>query len=240
MSPRRFLIALFACGFGSLAAMQAQTAITSTSTRRSRSATSGRSATGSSRSPACPATRTSTTSAPRRAASSRRPTTAPIGTRSSTTSPCRRSDRSRSRRPIRTSSGPARARRSSAATSRSATASTGQPTPARRGRTWASIRPGRIGRRVIDPRESRHRVRVRARPRLRSAAGARRVPHRRRRQDLAADAVRRREHRLLRHRDGRAQPAHPLRRHVAARDPHLGPARAAAPAAASSSRSTAA
>ena len=52
-------------------------------------------------------------------------------------------------------------------------------------------------------------------PRLRAPAGARRVPHHRRRQDLGAGALRRREHRVLRHRHGPDQPANPLRRDVA-------------------------
>ena len=141
---------------------------------------------------------------------------------SSTSRSCSRSARSPSRRPIRTSSGPAPARRSSAATSRSATASTSRPTPARRGRGWASRRPAASAASSIDPQNPGHRARLRARPRLRPAAGARRLPHDRRRQDVDARAVRRREHRLLRHRDGSEQPAHPVRRHVAARDPHLG------------------
>ena len=70
--------------------------------------------------------------------------------------------------------------------------------------------------------ESRHRARLRARPRLRSAGGARRVPHDRRRRHLDEDALHRREQRLLGHRDGPDESAHPVRRHVDARDPHLG------------------
>ena len=82
-------------------------------------------------------------------------------------------------------------------------------------------RPHRHGRRASE--EPGRRAGLRAGPRLRAAAGARRVPHDGRRQDLGARAVRRREHRLLRPRDGSDEPAHALRRHVAARDPHLGP-----------------
>ena len=100
------------------------------------------SATASRRSPACPAIRRSTTPAPRRAASGRRPTAASAGRRCSTACRSPRSARSRSRRPTRTSSGPAPAKRGRSATATSsATASTSRPTPARRGRTWASTRP---------------------------------------------------------------------------------------------------
>ena len=143
---------------------------------RSSSATSVRSATASSRSPVCLATSTFTTPAPHRAASSRPPTAAPTGPRSSTTSRSRRSARWLSRHPTRTSCGPAPARRSSAATSRSATASIVRPTPAGPGRAWPR------GDRPHRPRRHRsagsgRRSRVRARTRLRAAAGAWRVPH---------------------------------------------------------------
>ena len=53
---------------------------------------------------------------------------------------------------------------------------------------------------------------------LRSTAGARRVPHARRRQDLGACALRRREHRRHRRRHRPGQPAQRLCRHVAAGD----------------------
>ena len=72
--------------------------------------TSDPTATASRRWSAFLATATSTTSAPRRAASSRRPTAACTGRRSSTTSRSPRSARSRSRRRIPTSCGPAPAR----------------------------------------------------------------------------------------------------------------------------------
>ena len=57
---------------------------------------------------------------------------------------------------------------------------------------------GRIGTHHRAPDEPRHRVRLRAGPRDRAAGGARRVSHDGRRHDLAARAVREREHRLLR------------------------------------------
>ncbi len=61
------------------------------------------------------------------------------------------------------------------------------------------------------------------RPCVRPAAGTRRVPYDRWRRDVDPRALRGREHRMLRSRDGRQQSACPLRRHVADRDPHLGP-----------------
>ena len=70
--------------------------------------------------------------------------------------------------------------------------------------------------------QRRRRRRVRAGARVWSAAGARRVPHERWRQNVDAHAVRRREHRVLGRRDGREQPAHSLCGHVAARNPYLG------------------
>ena len=69
------------------------------------------------------------------------------------------------------------------------------------GKTWTHIgsrrdRPHRPH--PHPPDESRHRLRLRDRPHHRAAAGARRLPHDRRRTALGARAVRRREHRLLR------------------------------------------
>ncbi len=127
--------------------------------------------------------------------------------------------------PTRTSSGPAPARRKirSAHLAR-ARASTSRTDA---GKTWTLMgleQTGRIAAPVIHPKRPERRARLRARPRLRAAAGARRVPHHRRRRrrgrstlfvdentgcsDLAMDP---------------SEPARPLRRHVAARDPHLGP-----------------
>ena len=65
------------------------------------------------------------------------------------------------------------------------------------------------------PDEPRHRLRRRARPRLRPQPGARRLPHHRRRQDLAAGARQGRRHRRQRRLLRPEQPAHPLRRPVA-------------------------
>jgi hypothetical protein len=70
--------------------------------------------------------------------------------------------------------------------------------------------------------EPRHRPGLRAGPRVRTAAGAWRLPHDRWRRHLDEGAVRRREHRLLGPRDGCRESARALRRHVADRDPHLG------------------
>ena len=74
------------------------------------------------------------------------------------------------------------------------------------------------------PDQPRHRVRLRDRTHHRAAAGARRVPDDRRRPALGSRAVRRREHRLLRPVDGREEPAHALRGHVAGRDAPVGDA----------------
>ena len=71
--------------------------------------------------------------------------------------------------------------------------------------------------------QSRHRLRLRAGAFVRSAAGARRLPHHGRRRELGAGALRGREHRVLGHRPRPGQPAQPVRRDVAARDPHLRP-----------------
>ena len=73
------------------------------------------------------------------------------------------------------------------------------------------------------PARSRRRAGLRAGHRLRTAAGPRRLPHERRRQDVGEDAVRGREDRLLRPGHGSQQSARPVRGDVAARDPHLGP-----------------
>ena len=112
------------------------------------------------------------------------------------------------------------------------------------GRTWTQMgleKTGRIARIVVDPANARHRRRVRARPRVRSAAGARASsapPTAARTWDRVA--LRRREHRLLGRRDGPEEPAGAVRRHVAARNPHRGDPTAAARAAACSYRATAA
>ena len=170
------------------------------------------------------AIRSSTTPARRRAASGRRPTAARTGRPIFDGQPVQSiGSLAVARRPTRTSSGRAPARRGSAATSRSAR---GMYKSTDAGKTWTQMgleKTGRIPRIVIDPEGSRHRARLRAGPRVRPAAGARRLPHDRRRQDLDEGALRGREHRLLRPRDGPVEPAHPLRRHVAARDPHVGP-----------------
>ena len=95
--------------------------------------------------PAFPVTSTPTTPAAQAAACGRASTAASTGDPCSTISRHSRSGRSPSRRAIPTSCGWGQVRRSSAATCRSATASTSRPTPARPGRTWASISPGASG-----------------------------------------------------------------------------------------------
>jgi hypothetical protein len=69
----------------------------------------------------------------------------------------------------------------------------------------------------------RHRLRGGHGPLLRPATRARRVPHARRRKDLGPRPLRRRAHRRYRHRRGTVQPANPLRLHLAAHYPALGP-----------------
>ncbi len=94
----------------------------------------------------------------------------------------------------------------------------------RRGRDLDTHRPREDGAHPAHRRASagsQHGARLRARPCLRPAAGARRVSHHRRRRHVDARAVRGREHGLLRHRDGSVQPARALRRHVAAGDSHV-------------------
>ena len=151
-------------------------------------------------------------------------------------------DRRHRRRAVRSQHrvGRHRRERASAATSRSAKGSSSPPMP---GRTWARMgleqdRPHRASDRASA--ESGRRARVRARPRLRAAARARRLPHDRRRQELGPRAVRRREHRLLGAGDGSAEPAQAVRRHVADRDQDVGPRERRARAAACSRRTTAA
>ena len=73
------------------------------------------------------------------------------------------------------------------------------------------------------PDQPGHRLRRGAGPPVRAAAGARHLPDHRRRQDLGARAVRERQHGRVRSGDGSEQSADPLRRHLADRDPHLGP-----------------
>jgi hypothetical protein len=94
------------------------------------------------------------------------------------------------------------------------------------GRTWTHSgldATGRIGRVVIHPNGPRHRLRGGHGPLLRPATRARRVPHTRRRKDLGPRPLRRRAHRRYRHRRGTVQPANPLRLHLAAHYPALGP-----------------
>ena len=93
---------------------------------------------------------------------------------------------------------------------------------ARHGRLMGLEQTGRIPASRHRPEEPGRRAGLRAWPRVRPAAGARGLPHGGWREDVDEDPLRRREHRLLRHRHGPQQPAHPLRGDVAARDSHLG------------------
>ena len=169
------------------------------------------------------ASRSSTTPARRRAASTRPPTAASRGIRSSTTNRCTRSATSRWRRRIRAPCGPGTGEaciRSHISVGEGIYKSTDAGTHVGAHGPRAD-RPHRQGHRASE--ESRRRARVRARSRLRAATGTRRLSHRRRRQELGARAVRRREHRLLRARHGSDQPAQAVRGHVAGRHQDLGP-----------------
>ena len=124
-----------------------------------------------------------------------------LGARCSTTRTSSRLARSPSRRQrSEHASGPAPAKRSSAATSRSATASTNRPTPGRPGRAWVSSEPAASRRVVVDPKN--------ADVVFACALGHAYGPQQDRGVYKTADggrtwtprAVRRREHRLLRHR----------------------------------------
>ncbi len=168
------------------------------------------------------ATRRPTSSAPLRAGSGRRRTPGSSWKPVFDKQPVMPSALSRSRPPIRRSSGPERARRSSARTSPSETASGSRPTAARRGSTWGS-RDGSHRPRDRPSRESRHRLRGGSRPRLRPAARARRLPHEGRRKDLGARPLRGREDRRLRSRHGSEESTHPLCGNVAARAQDLDP-----------------
>ena len=94
------------------------------------------------------------------------------------------------------------------------------------GKTWTLMgleQTGRIPRTRHPPDKSRHRARLRARSRLRAAAGARRLPHHRRRRDLdESRCSSTRTPAAPTSRWIRQEPAHAVRRHVAARDPHVG------------------
>ena len=212
------------------------------SRRACRSAFSGpSSATASRRSRACPAIRRSTTPARRRAASGRRPTAASAGCRcpiscrvaaigALAVAPSDPDGRlGRHRRGVGDSRQRRDRRRHLQVDGRR------QDLDAHGPRRDRPHRPH-----PRPPDESRHRVRLRNRTHHGAAAGARRLSHDRRRPALGARAVRRREHRLLRSVDGREEPAH-------ASWPARGRSRctrgrcsAAAPAAASTSRATAA
>ena len=191
--------------------------------------------------PPSPASPASTTPARRPAVSGSRPTAAPPGSRPSTARPRRRSARSPWRRPIPTSSGPAPARRWAVRDMDMMGDGIYKSTDA--GETWTNmglVETGRIGTIVIHPTNPDIVLVVRARSRDRSAEGARRLPHRERRQDLAAGAVRRREHRLLGAADVAAEPersSSPARGRSSCRPTCC---TAAAWAAASTSRTTAA
>ena len=111
------------------------------------------------------------------------------------------------------------------------------------GKTWTHMgldETGRIGRILVHPTNPDI-VFACAIGRITApAAGARRLPHDRRRPALGARAVRRREHRLLRAVDGREESAHAVRRHVAGRDAPVGDVERRRRAAASTCRATAA
>ncbi len=183
------------------------------------------SATASRRSRACPAIRRPTTPAPRRAACGRRPTAASAGHR------C----------PIGSAVAAIGALAVAPSDPTVVWAGTGEAWAIRdsdvigdgiyksmdAGKTWTHMgldETGRIGRILIHPTNPDIVFACAIGRITGAAAGARRLPHDRRRPALGARALRRREHRLLRPVDGREEPAHDLCRHVAGRDASLGDA----------------
>ena len=111
------------------------------------------------------------------------------------------------------------------------------------GKTWTHVglrETEQIGRVRVHPARSRPRLRRGARPHVRAQQGARRLPRRRTAGDLAARAVRRREHGRRRPRDGRDQPARAVRRVLAGPALAVGLRERRARAARSGSRPTAA
>ena len=152
----------------------------------------------------------------------------------------RRSATSPSRRRTPTSSTSAPASRTTARARRSAPASTSRPTPARR---CDVHRPeGDAEHRAHrGPSEgSEHRLRRGRRAPVRPEPGARPLQDDRRRQDLDEHQVHRQRHRLHRRRDGSVEPERALRGVVSAAARSRGASTAAARAAASGRRPTAA
>ena len=94
------------------------------------------------------------------------------------------------------------------------------------GKTWSHAgleNTGRIARIAIDPTNPDRRARRGAWARVRSAAGARHLPHDRRRQDVGASVLFVNDSTGARRRAARSdQSAHPVRGIVADRDPHVG------------------
>ena len=90
------------------------------------------------------------------------------------------------------------------------------------GKTWTNMglpASGRIGRIIVSSVESRHRIRLRAGARDRTATGARRLPHQRRRPALGSGVVRWSKMSAVRVLSLRpAQSAHPHSRYVAGGD----------------------
>ena len=92
------------------------------------------------------------------------------------------------------------------------------------GKTWKHVwkQDGQIGTMVVHPTNPDVAFAAVLGKRLRPEPRARRLPHARRRQDLAAGALQGRGHRRLRRRARPAQPAHRLRRALAGAAPAVG------------------
>ena len=88
------------------------------------------------------------------------------------------------------------------------------------GKTWTNMglrKPAASARVIVHPTNPEHRVRLRAGPRDRTAGGARRVQDDRRRHNVAARALRDREHGMFRPVDGRERSEHAAGGHLADR-----------------------
>ena len=197
---------------------------TAMSTAASTGGTSVRRATAPPRSPASRPIRWSTTPA-RRPAASGRPTDGGVHWDADLRRAAGVVDRRARRRAVRSEHRLGRHRRSVHPQQHLGRrrASTSRPTPARPGRSWGSSRPAASRGSSIHPTNPNVVLACALGPRLRAAAGARRVPHDRRRQDVGRVLFVDENTGCS---DLAMDPNNPrilFAGHVAARDPHLGP-----------------